>query len=99
MVPFIYPDMDIPFSKGDWIFVPHLASSIANGKTEFTAYVVHPEEASGSPDACAAAESVSALKDPDSASDLQKITLKMDPLTDDEKDIILKGCLINYYRD
>ncbi len=26
------------------------------------------------------------------------ITLQMDALTDDEKDIILKGCLINYYR-
>ncbi|MCR5055042.1 MAG: hydratase [Lachnospiraceae bacterium] len=29
---------------------------------------------------------------------LKEITLYMDPLTDDEKDIILKGCLINYYR-
>ncbi|MBE5756570.1 MAG: hydratase [Clostridiales bacterium] len=26
------------------------------------------------------------------------ITLRIDPLTDAEKDIILKGCLINYYR-
>ena len=26
------------------------------------------------------------------------ITLKMDPLTDAEKEIILKGCLINYYK-
>ena len=29
---------------------------------------------------------------------LKEFTLKMDPLTDDEKEIILKGCLINYYR-
>ena len=28
----------------------------------------------------------------------EPITLQMDALTDDEKDIILKGCLINYYR-
>ncbi len=28
----------------------------------------------------------------------RKITLKLDPLTDTEKDIILKGCLINYYK-
>lgn len=28
----------------------------------------------------------------------EEITLKMDPLTDDEKEIIVKGCLINYYR-
>ena len=29
----------------------------------------------------------------------RKITLKMDPLTDAEKQIILKGCLINYYKN
>ena len=29
----------------------------------------------------------------------EEITLKMDSLTDDEKEIILKGCLINYYRN
>ncbi len=28
----------------------------------------------------------------------REITLKLDPLTDAEKQIILKGCLINYYR-
>jgi aconitate hydratase len=26
------------------------------------------------------------------------ITLKIDPLTDNEKQIIVKGCLINYYK-
>ncbi|MBQ3596935.1 MAG: hydratase [Clostridia bacterium] len=29
----------------------------------------------------------------------RNITLKMDPLTDAEKQIILKGCLINYYKN
>ncbi len=29
---------------------------------------------------------------------LNKFTLKIGELTDDEKDIILKGCLINYYK-
>lgn len=29
---------------------------------------------------------------------LAPFTLKMSPLTDDEREIILKGCLINYYR-
>ena len=28
----------------------------------------------------------------------REITLKMDALTDAEKQIILKGCLINYYK-
>ena len=30
--------------------------------------------------------------------ELKPFTLKMAELTPDEKDIILKGCLINYYR-
>lgn len=30
--------------------------------------------------------------------ELKEITLKMDELTDDERTIILKGCLINYYK-
>ena len=29
---------------------------------------------------------------------LKEFSLHMDPLTDDEREIILKGCLINYYR-
>mgnify|MGYP002243920737 FL=1 len=31
--------------------------------------------------------------------ELKPFTLKMGDLTDDERTIILKGCLINYYRD
>ena len=31
--------------------------------------------------------------------DMKEFTLKMGELTDDERTIILKGCLINYYRD
>ena len=30
--------------------------------------------------------------------EMKPFTLKMGALTPDEKDIILKGCLINYYR-
>ena len=30
--------------------------------------------------------------------ELKEITLRMDELTDDEREIILKGCLINYNR-
>ena len=35
----------------------------------------------------------------DALLEIAAITLKMDELTDDERTIILKGCLINYYRD
>ena len=29
---------------------------------------------------------------------LEELTLRLGDLTDDEREIILKGCLINYYR-
>ena len=31
--------------------------------------------------------------------DFKKFTLKLGELTDDERKIILRGCLINYYKD
>ena len=34
----------------------------------------------------------------DALLEIAAITLKMDELTDDERTIILKGCLINYYK-
>ena len=35
----------------------------------------------------------------DKENNFKQITLKMDPLTEDEKTIVLKGCLINYYKE
>jgi len=101
MVPFLFEDMDIPFHRGDWIFIPDITERIASGATEFTAYIVNTEAEIAAGTECETIEKLTAsdLKDPDNTPDLKKITLKMDPLTDDEKDIILKGCLINYYRD
>ncbi len=73
MLPFIYEEDELPFAKGDYIFVPDVAKKIKEKASEFTAYVVKGEE-------------------------LKEFTLKMGELTDDERDIILKGCLINYNR-
>ncbi|MDO4734380.1 MAG: hypothetical protein Q4A51_03885, partial [Lachnospiraceae bacterium] len=64
---------ELPFEKGDWIFVPDARTKLAEGAAEYQAFVI-------------------------SGTGVKEITLNMDPLTDDEKDIILKGCLINYYR-
>lgn len=77
MIPFIWPEDELPFDKGNWVFVPDVAEKIAAGETSFEAYVVNPE---------------------DKENNFKQITLKMDPLTEDEKTIVLKGCLINYYR-
>ena len=73
MLPFIIDEGELPFKNLDYLFIPKIREAVAEGKTEFEAYVVK-----------------------DGA--LQPFTLKMGELTPDEKDIILKGCLINYYR-
>ena len=76
MVPFIYPETEIPFKKGDWLFIPEIAPKLAAGDLEFDAYIVSPGE----------------------AEELKPFKLKIDPLTKEETEIILKGCLINYNR-
>ena len=73
MLPFIYEEDELPFAKGDYIFIPGIADAIRNKLTDIKAYVVKGQE-------------------------LNEFTLKMGELTDDERDIILKGCLINYNR-
>ncbi|MFQ9933044.1 MAG: hydratase [Lachnospiraceae bacterium] len=71
MLPFIYEEDELPFTKGDYIFIPDIADAVRNKLTDIKAYVVKGQE-------------------------LKEFTLKLGELTDDERDIILKGCLINY---
>lgn len=73
MLPFIIDKGELPFSNGDYLFVPDVKEAIMTKATDIKAYVV---------------------KD----GDLKQFTLKMGELTDDEREIILKGCLINYNR-
>lgn len=73
MLPFIFEEEELPFKKGDYIFIPGIASAIKDKLTDIKAYVVKGAE-------------------------LREFTLKLGELTDDERDIILKGCLINYNR-
>ncbi|WP_058486253.1 hydratase [Defluviitalea phaphyphila] len=71
MLPFIFKE-ELPFEKGDYIFIPNIRTAIADKATKIKAYVVKDE--------------------------LKEFTLEMSDLTDDEREIILSGCLINYYR-
>ncbi len=73
MLPFIIDEGELPFKNLDYLFLPDIRKAIADGATEFTAYVVKEGK-------------------------LEPFTLKMGALTADEQEIILKGCLINYYR-
>ncbi len=73
MLPFIIDEGELPFTNGDYLFIPNIADAIKNKDTEIKAFVVGEE--------------------------LKEFTLKMGELTDDERKIILDGCLINFYRN
>jgi len=73
MLPFIFDEDELPFTKEDYIFVPGIAKAVAERLKEINAYVVKNGE-------------------------LVPFTLRIDELTDDEREIILKGCLINFNR-
>ena len=73
MLPFIIEEGDLPFSNGDYIFIPGIRKAVEYKATDIEAYVA-------------------------SAEGLKPIHLTLGELTDDEREIILKGCLINYNR-
>ena len=73
MLPFLIPAGELPFTNGDYIFIPDIRKAVEEKKTQIAAYV--------------AKDGV-----------LQEFTLGIGELTEDERTIILKGCLINYYK-
>ena len=72
MLPFLIDEGTLPFSKGDFLFIPEIRKAVEEKRTEIPAYV------NGEKD--------------------REVILKLGGLTDNEREIILKGCLINYYR-
>ena len=73
MLPFLIPEGDLPFTNGDYLYVPQIREAITNHDAQVKAYVIK-----------------------DGA--MNEFTLALGDLTEDEREIILKGCLINYYR-
>ncbi len=73
MLPLRYEDETLPFSNGDYLFLPEIRKSIEENKDTIRGFAVGEKG-------------------------LKEITFVLDPLTDDEREIIMKGCLINYYR-
>lgn len=71
MLPFVL-DGDLPFDKGDYIFIRDIKGSVQNNSNKIKAYVVNK--------------------------DMREFNLSLGELTEDERSIILKGCLINYYK-
>ena len=72
MLPFLIPEGDLPFTNGDYLFIPDVRKAVEEKWDSITVYKVGEE--------------------------LTPFTLALGELTDDEREIILKGCLINYYR-
>ena len=72
MLPFLIDEGELPFTKGDFLFVPDIRKAIEDRQSEVKVYVNGEKE--------------------------REVTLRLGGLTDDEREIILKGCLINYYR-
>ncbi|MGN0160066.1 MAG: hydratase [Lachnospiraceae bacterium] len=72
MLPFLIEKGDLPFTNGDFIFIPGIKKAIEDKTEVIKAY---------------------AVKD-----SLVEFDLRLGDLTDDERTIILKGCLINYYK-
>ena len=73
MLPFLIDEGELPFTNGDYLFVPGIADLVKHAASKIKAYVV---------------------KD----GGLKKFTLKLGEMTEEERQIILKGCLINYNR-
>ena len=71
MIPFIYEDENIPFHKGDFIYIKGIKSAIENGDRRVKAVIVNENGT-------------------------KEIELSLGAMTDEEKDIIVSGCLINY---
>ena len=72
MLPFLFTEEQLPFAKGDYLYIPNIQEAVKEGKNELTAYVV---------------------KD-----GLLPFTLRLGEMTQDERTILLQGCLINYYK-
>lgn len=71
MIPFIYEDENIPFHKGDFIYIKGIKSAIENGDSRVKAVIVNENGT-------------------------KEIELSLGAMTEEEKEIIVSGCLINY---
>ena len=73
MLPLTIEQGELPFSNGDYLFLPNIREAVSKKESDITAY---------------------AVKD----GSLREFHMTLGELTDDEREIILKGCLINYNR-
>ena len=113
MIPFtIDAGIEFTAKPGDWIFVPGVREKIENmgegmgggicaaqnGAIEFDALLISDsyEDDSGSVGGFGGTPSSSGST-PGGSGGVAALTLRLDALTGDEREIILRGCLMNYY--
>ena len=72
MLPLLIDAGELPFTKGDYLFLPGIRKAVEEKAAVIEGYVV--------------------------GDGMKKITMSLGDLTDDERQIILDGCLINYYK-
>ncbi len=72
MLPFTVKEGELPFSNGDWIFVPDIRRAVRDRAAEIRAWAL-------------------------GEGGIREFSLSLGDLTEDEREIILDGCLINYY--
>ncbi|MDY4192365.1 MAG: hydratase [Oscillospiraceae bacterium] len=73
MLPFLFPEEELPFQNLDWILVPDIRKAVEEKWASISAYAL-------------------------SGGEVKAFSLTLGDLTDDERRIILSGCLINFYR-
>lgn len=73
MLPLLIEEGELPFAKGDFIYLPGIREAVEEKKPKITAYALKADTAAA-------------------------FEMTLGDLTDDEREIILDGCLINYYR-
>jgi len=83
MLPFLIQEGELPFHNLDYLFIPGIKAAVENRAEEIKAYVVNPE---------------GQQPEGQQPEGLREFTLRLGELTDEERQIILKGCLINYNR-
>ncbi|MEG0109380.1 MAG: aconitase family protein, partial [Lachnospiraceae bacterium] len=71
MLPFIIEKKELPFTNGDYVFIPDIKQRVQEKADRIQAFVVK-------------------------GSELNEMELQLGDLTETERNIILKGCLINY---
>jgi len=86
MLPFLIKEGELPFKNMDYLFLPNIRKAVEEAADVITACVITP---GGAESTAEAAEGEAVLK---------PFELRLGELTDEERQIILKGCLINYNR-